>query len=145
MFPNQLRTLEAHVHVLAGLYCYGTAQYPHAEAHFSAASEQQARDGAASAQACTSCLQACAILAQVGSPVLLVSFFGESTHGQGHVCTPCLQACAILAQVGRILRRTHWMCVCVCGLGGLFVFRTQTIVVWKFFVPGNQGETENTV
>ena len=62
-FPNQLSSLVPHVHILAGLYCYGTAQYGPAERHFAAAAG--AHEGAEGPRTAADILRACALLAMV--------------------------------------------------------------------------------
>ena len=66
MFPNHLKSLVPHGHLLAGLYCYGTGHYGPAESHFAAAHDGHSVEGPRTAAAT---LRACALLAQVGQAV----------------------------------------------------------------------------
>ena len=66
LFPNQLRALRPHAHVLIGLYCYSTAEYVEAESHFAEAVTGLSQDlGSQGPRAIASALMACALLAQV--------------------------------------------------------------------------------
>ena len=66
LFPNQLKALRPHAHVLIGLYCYSTAEYVAAESHFAVAVAGLSQDlGSQGPRAIAAVLMACALLAQV--------------------------------------------------------------------------------